>query len=237
MRLAKGTVRRGRHAYPRIGDGRLLHRGEPNMTDSISLKLVNDSNDANNSQILIFQQNTVANLGEMAVAWRVIKNLGRGWSHDFKYSYNLSIGVTDSYGNVSPQLTASPGQLFRVYADTSGDQLSLTPQAASSNREIQVRNDLAQGAVAACIYRDGRLLATKTGVAPGQMAAFQFKPSIYIGVVSQWDVKEGSVLDSAILTAVNQQISLVGITQGTIVMTGGGPGASSSRFTFTLIPS
>jgi hypothetical protein len=202
----------------------------------VQLKLVNSSDDCNKSQILIFQQSTIATLGEMAVAWRVIECLGRGWTHDFKYSYNLGVGVRDSYGNSSPELPASPGQLFHVYADCSGDQLAITQESASSNREIQVRNDLMQGAVNACIYRDGKLLARKTGVAPGQMAAFEFKPAIYIGVVSQWDVQEGSVLNSAILSTVNQQISLVGISRGTITMTGGGPGRTSSRFTFTLTP-
>jgi hypothetical protein len=78
-------------------------------------------------------------------------------------------------------------------------------------------------------------LATKTGVAPGQAASFQFNPAIYIGVVSQWDVKPGQILNSAVMSAVNTQISLAGLTgSATIVMGGGGPGRSSTPFTFTL---
>ncbi len=204
---------------------------------TLDLTLVNQSSDANNSTVLIFQQNVTASLGEYAVAWQVIKNLGRGWKHRFEYDFDLDVGASDSYGNVSPLLPGIPGQLFSVFSSPSGDQIKEAGSVPNGSTEVWVRNDLGVGAVDACMYRSGKLLATKTGVAPGQAAAFQFNPSIYIGVVSQWDVKPGQILNSAIMSAVNTQISLAGLTgAATIVMTGGGPGRSSTPFTFTLQP-
>lgn len=204
---------------------------------SLKLTLVNQSSDANHSTVLVFQQNTLASLGEYAVAWQVIQNLGRGWSHDFEYEFDLAVGAMDSYGNTSPILPATPGQLFSVYSAPSGDQIQAIGAVPNKTTETWVQNDLGIGATSACIYRCGKLLATKTGIAPGQTASFQFNPSIYIGVVSQWDVKPGQILNSAIMSAVNTQISLAGLTgNARIIMSGGGPGRASTPFTFTLTP-
>ena len=78
---------------------------------SLKLTLVNQSGDANNSTVVVFQQNVLASLGEYAVAWQVIENLGRGWSHSFDYEIDLAVGAMDSHGNTSPIIPATPGQL------------------------------------------------------------------------------------------------------------------------------
>ncbi|MCB9892229.1 MAG: serine/threonine protein kinase, partial [Planctomycetes bacterium] len=61
--------------------------------------------------------------------------------------------------------------------DTSGNILELSKTPAASPNEIEVRNTLQKGAISACIYRDGKLLAKKTSVAPAQKAVFEFKPT------------------------------------------------------------
>src|SRR2546429_5481525 len=47
----------------------------------VQLNFVNQSNDANNSQIVIFQKNVASDFEELAVAWRVIKYCGQGDNH------------------------------------------------------------------------------------------------------------------------------------------------------------
>jgi hypothetical protein len=200
-------------------------------TDSIALRLINQSADCNNSSILLFQKNVVTNLNELPVAWMVVERLGAGWIHPFTYEYDLQVGVADSWGNYVPPQDSANGQLWTVTEDCSGDQLKPSGSANTSD-EIQILNGLDEGAIAACMYRSGRLLATKTGVAPGQKALFQFKPTIWIGVVSQ--VEQGDVLDAAIVSNINTQLVLTGIASADIVMTGGGPGRSSKPFTFSL---
>lgn len=200
--------------------------------DKIRLRLINQSQDNNRSKIVIFQKNVTTSFDEIAVAWRVIENLGLNWMNEFTYSLDMQICVSDSYGNLSPQFTADPGELWKVSNDLSGDQLTLAG-ASTSSEEVQVLNGLGQGAIAAAnIYRDGKKLATKTNVAPGQKAVFKFKPSIFIGVVSE--VEEGDVIDSAIVSDNNTEISLLGISSADIVMSGGGPGKTSQPFRFTL---
>lgn len=200
-------------------------------TDSIALRLINKSADANNSSIVIFQKNVTTNFEEIAVAWRVIENLGAGWNHPFRYDLEMQVSAADSWGNFVPQQDSADGQLWTVSKDGSGDQLKPTGPA-SNPTEVQVLNGLAQGAIDACIYRSDKLLSKKTGVAPGQKAVFLFKPTIWIGVVSQ--VEEGDVLDAAIISNINTQLTLTGIASADIVMTGGGPGKSSQPFSFAL---
>jgi hypothetical protein len=55
---------------------------------------------------------------------------------------------------------------------------------------------------------------------------------LFIGVVSQ--VEEGEVMNSAILSDINTELSLLGIQSADIVMTGGGAGPQATPFEFTL---
>ncbi len=84
------------------------------------------------------------------------------------------------------------------------------------------------GSINANCIKDGKLLATKTDLAPGQKAVFEIFPVIYIGVVSQ--ATQGASMDAAIVS----QINLLGVTKAVIVMTGGGPGRTSTPFEFHL---
>jgi hypothetical protein len=200
-------------------------------TESIALRLINQSADCNNSSILIFQKNVATNFEEIAVAWQVIENLGTGWVHPFQYDLDLQVSVADSWGNHMPPQDTADGQLWTVTRDCSGDQLKPSG-AGTSASEVQVLNGLDRGAVSACMYRSGKLLATKTGVAPGQKAVFLFKPAIWIGVASQ--IQQGTILDSAIISNINTQLNLTGIASADIVISGGGPGRNSRPFSFAL---
>jgi hypothetical protein len=201
----------------------------------LQLTIVDLSNDVNNSRILVFQRSTVASLDEYTIAWEVIQNLGMGWSHTLTYEFDLQIGAQDCYGNRSSALRARPGEAFSVECGTSGSQLHAVGNVTNGTDEIWLQNNFGGGAVDARVYRSGRLLATKTDITPGQAAAFQFKPSLYFAVVSQWDVSVGQPLNSAILSVRSSEISLAGLNgAATIVMSGGGAGSTASPFTFTL---
>ena len=197
----------------------------------VKLNFINHSNDANNSQIVIFQKNVAADFDDHVVAWKVIQNCGQGENHPFVYPMTTQVAASDNWGNYTPRLTAEPGQLFSMRLTASGDHLA-PAGAGASTREIQLSNELAKGAINANIFKAGKLLAIKTSIAPGQKAVFEFKPTLFIGVVSE--VEEGSVLNAAILSSVNTELSLLGIASADIVMTGGGPGADSTPLQFNI---
>lgn len=201
-------------------------------TGQINLNYVNKSADTNNSSIVIFQQNVAESFGEIALAWKVIKNCGRLDNHPFVYPMQFQVSASDSWGNFTPQMTAVDGQAYEMVKNESGDVLQLSKTPAVSKTEIEVQNNLLQGSINAICYRDGKPLAAKTNLAPRQKAVFEFLPKIYIGVVSQ--VEEGDVMNSAIISQINTEINLFGIISADIVMTGGGPGTKSSPFEFRL---
>ena len=198
---------------------------------AVQLNFINQSNDAGNSQVVIFQKNVAVNFDETAIAWRVISRCGVGDSHPFAFPLSMTVSATDSWGNYTPLIAAAHGSLHHVAMTGSGVTLSPCGQA-SSNREVQVRNDLPAGAINASIYKDGRLLAQKTQVAPGQKAVFGFNPGIWIGIAPQ--VEPGDVLNASIVSGANTELSLLGIASADIVMTGGGPGKDAPPFSFSL---
>lgn len=199
---------------------------------NIKLNFINESNDQNNSEVVIFQKNVATSFDELAVAWKVIKNCATGWHHKFEFPMVMEISAADSDGNeIIQPLKANNGQMFHVFRDSSGDQLSFFGPGAS-RKEVQLRNDLVKGAITANIFKDGKLLATKTGIAPAQKAVFEFKPTLWIGVVSQ--IEEGDVMNSAIISDINTELSLLGVASADIVMTGGGNGPNASQFQFSL---
>lgn len=200
--------------------------------DVIKLNLINQSQDVNNSSYVIFQKNVAENFGELAIAWRVIENLGHGDHHPFEYPLEFKIGAGDAFGNFTPPVRAVDGDLWEVVRTESGDELKQSSQPASSPTEVEVRNSLDVSAISANCYRDGKLLAQKTNISPGQKAVFEFKPRIFIGAVSQ--IREGEVMNSAILQSINTELPLLGIFSADIVITGGGGGKNATQFDFNL---
>lgn len=200
--------------------------------NSIKLNFINESNDQNNSEVVIFQKNVATNFGELAVAWRVIKNCGTQWKHPFEFPMEFAVSACDYNGNeYNGAYPAQNGKLYAVSQGASGNELSTVGDGAGRN-EVQLRNDLSVGAIGAEIFKDGKLLATKTGISPGQKAVFEFKPTIWIGVASQ--VEEGKVINSAILSDINTELELKGIKSADIVMTGGGSDSDATPFVFML---
>ncbi|MEW7277901.1 hypothetical protein ABW636_04845 [Aquimarina sp. 2201CG1-2-11] len=199
---------------------------------SIKLNFINESNDLNNSEVVFFQKNVGTNFDELSVAWKVIKNCATGWHHPFEYPMEMKVSASDSWGNeISKPIVANNGQLFHVYEDQSGNQLSYD-SPGTSRKEVQLRNDLIKGSIDAKIYKSGKLLAVKTGVSPSQKAVFQFKPTLWVGVVSQ--IEEGEIMNSAVMSDINTELGLLGLKSADIVMTGGGTGVNATKFQFSL---
>lgn len=197
----------------------------------IKLNFINLSNDSNNSQVVLFQKNVSTDFDELAIAWKVITNCGRGDNHPFVFPMQTAVSASDADGNFMPRKVAENGQMFSVTRVSSGNVLALSGRSPSS-REIQLRNDLRTGAITASVFKDNRLLAHKTGIVPGQKAVFEFKPTLWIGTASQ--IEQGMVMNSAVLSDINTELSLLGIASADIVMTGGGSGTSATPYVFRL---
>lgn len=201
-------------------------------TENIKLNFINKSADTNNSSVVVFQKNVAESFDEIAIAWKVIENCGRMDNHPFLYPMKFEVCSSDSYGNFTPKMTAFEGQAYEMVKNTSGDVLKLAEESATSPTEVEIQNNLLQGSINGTIAKDGRALAIKSNIVPGEKAVFQFHPTIWIGVVSQ--ITEGQVMNSAIIQKVNTELPLYGLSSADIVLTGGGGGKDSSNFSFHL---
>ena len=196
----------------------------------IQLTFINQSN-TSSSNIVLYQQNMASRAGNFAVAWQVIANSTPGSSFPFAFSPNLTVATTDGFGNFTPQVSASNGQLFQLSVTSNGNQLVYVGPTVNK-ASIQVRNGLQMGNINANLYRNNLLLATKTAIAPGQKAVFQFIPTLWIGFMPE--IVQGQMINSAILQSANTQLALTGLASADIIMTGGGTGSTATPFKFTL---
>ncbi len=199
------------------------------MSD-VLLNFINKS-DTPRANVVIFQKNAALPFNEIATAWRVIRNCGRGDQHPFSFPQVNTISASDAWGNFVPQMTANNGQMFEVAETSEGEVLRYAGPSVLPG-EIQFRSNIKKGSLNAWIYRDGKVLSSITNVVPGQRVSFRFKPSIWIGFVK--DVEEGELMSSAILSTINTEISLLGIRSGSIIMTGGGEGRDARPVQFNL---
>jgi hypothetical protein len=201
------------------------------VTMDIQLNFINRSHDQNNSRVFLFQKNAATQMDELTTAWKVIRNCGYNCNHPLVYSTSFETCIHDQYGNRSPRRAVQAGDLLSVSSLPNGR--SFTSAGKNNNsREFAIRNDLVRGAIDVGVYSNGKLLALKTNVVPGQKAVFEMLPTLWIGVAAQ--VIEGQALDSAILSNVNTELSLLGIARADIVMTGGGVGRECAPLQFSL---
>ena len=196
----------------------------------IQLNFINNSNDANNSQIVIYQQNMAVS-DAPPVAWLVVKRCGSGENHPFTFPQQMKVSTGDADGNHTPQLPAQPGELFHAVRNPSGDGLRAVG-AGPSATEITVENQQPTDSVSAHIYKDGKLLAIKTSIAPQQKAVFEFKPTIWVGDAPE--AVQGKAMNAAQMPLYPTEFSLLGVASADIVMTGGGGGPEATALQFTL---
>lgn len=198
----------------------------------IKLRFVNQSHDGNKSEVVIYQKNLLTSMASLAMAWKVIRFCGRDCYHPFAYPAGFEVCVADGYGNFSPRVPAESGQMLALESTPSGSRRLRRAGPASASNELDVLNDLDQGAVNVCVFRDGRMVGSKTAVTPGQKAVFQYQPVLWIGVASQ--IAQGAAISSAVMSSANTELSLLGIVSADIVMSGGGPGEGSTPYEFNL---
>lgn len=192
---------------------------------SIKLRFVNHSNDTNNSEVVIFQKDE---FDGSAVAWKVIRNCGVGDWHPFQLS-ELKLVIGDSLGNISESTNiVESGQRWLVEKSCN----RLDNRHPANKNQIEVKNSLGIGSIDVMICRDDKVLSIKKGISPEQVAFFEFKPTIHIGIA--YRIKEGQVLTPDVISDINTELSLLNIYSADIVMSEGGVGPEVKALSFKL---
>ncbi len=188
------------------------------MKSAIRLKLINQSEDAANNKIVVFQKDIGDVRSPRPIAWKVINNLTKGNQCTFHYPAGFQISAKDGWGHpITKSMDASGGHRYAVCKDSFGGQIQR--RGPSGNQKtIEIANNLNKENILAEIYKDGKLLAKKTHIPPHKAANFRFKPSIWLGVVQH--VNEGEVIPVGVLDQIQNEIHLKGILSADIILTG-----------------
>ncbi|MFM2059040.1 MAG: hypothetical protein RLY71_3425 [Pseudomonadota bacterium] len=177
--------------------------------------------------VVVFQQGFTSNPNDPVFPWIVIKHCGRNCYHPFEYGPATYLSIGDEYGNYSSLKEVMPGQTWAVEATHNGRRLNMIGDQRHS-RELQVQNDRPSGAINVCLFRNKRIVARKTAVAPRQMAVFDMSvQTIWFAAAS--DVKMDQPLPKFIVSEA-REFALPGIASADIVMGGGG----AEPYCFTL---
>lgn len=198
----------------------------------IKLRFVNQSMDGHQSEVVIYQKNLISDMASLTMAWKVIRYCGYGCYHPFVYSTDLEICVCDEHGNFSPRISAHNGELLSLELTAQGGRRLRRAGKAAAANEVNVVNGMGRGAVDVCAYRAGRLVERLRAVAPGQQAVFRYQPALWVGVASQ--VVQGTALDSAVVSDMTTELSLLGMASADIVMSGGGVAEDAVPYAFRL---
>jgi hypothetical protein len=183
---------------------------------------VNKSANKDLPQVFIFAQNEISNFDsiEGEVAWKVIKNIGRGSRSTFYYSPEYWVQASwDNGSNSTAQIPAKLGGKYQVIQDTTG--IVLKPNGdASDAKTIEVANAIeVTNGVAAQYCNNGKLMFEKSQVGYDQSAVFKPSSVIYFGLASE--VTEGSSLQSAVISSRKFfQLDLTGLSYVEVSLNG-----------------
>jgi hypothetical protein len=186
------------------------------MSD-INITFINKSQDANNSRVVIFQKNTAPSYNDIAVAWKVIENIGMNNMHPFSYSTDYYI----SAGNTGMQIAVEKNSLYEVLDENSTAILMQHPDKGDNKNGYTFINNLPFEIVSADVYSNGTIIASSQFVEPQQKVEFEFDPlKLYIAEVN-FDVYEGGQLPAEFLSDTGNytEVSLEGIEETAIVCT------------------
>lgn len=183
----------------------------------IAIKIVNESNDKNNSRIVIFQKNVAAEFDELVVAWKVLPSLSKTGVVNLTIPDEFHIAAANPKGQVlSSILPSSYGQEYSLVYEFTSQRLQYS--GVSALNEVRLYNELTLESINAQIYKEGKLLAVERDIGPEEHATFEVPKAIYIAQVD--DVQEGDLIHISDGEAI--KFDLHDIETADIVITGGG---------------
>lgn len=189
----------------------------------IQLNFINQSSDANNSNVVIFQKNTHPDFDAIATAWHVIEVASHGVPFHFAYSVDEHfIGA-----GTGSQMVAQPKTEYNVVNEDGRPVLVIDPNEKVDGNGYVFENLMEFELIDANVYNGGSKIASVPNVLPQQKVAIELEPNtLYIAINSKnAPMNDGDPLSSEFLAESDKhlKISLAGIKENTtLVLKGGG---------------
>lgn len=188
------------------------------MTTDINILYVNESNDEDNSSVLVFMKPTESNFAAESTAWQVIDNIGYNCWHKFTYTLNTSvIAMWDNGKSGTFPMDVSNGKTY-VLKETKGG-FSLQEHEGRTTNEFDVINQVrTANGISVVAFKDSKPILTKNSIAKGEKAEFVFHPKLYFGLSSEYEV--GDCVSSAVMSEEFKEVNLEGLKSLTVTMKG-----------------
>jgi len=194
-----------------------------NLTRGTKITYVNKSANKNLPQVFVFAQNETPNFNSLkeGVAWKVIKDIGRGSLFNFYYSNDEHYvqATWNDNENSTAQIIAQVGSKYHIVRDTTGIVLKPNGEASDTDSIEIVNNIEVVNGVTAQYCKNGLVMLEKSQVGYHKSAIFIPTNKIYFGLASE--ISEGDSLQSAILNTENFfELDLNGLSNVTISLNG-----------------
>lgn len=185
------------------------------MPEVIDLIFYNESDLKETPKIVLFQKHLIGGAQGDPVAWKVLKNLARGYRHPFQFDLNPQMRVKGSSGTqIGGLIDLEYSKSYVTQTDTEGDKVT------QDLLTVPLVNQFKKDTISAEIFRGGRLLAVTRSIKPEESVIFQFNQVLWVGIAN--NETEGEILSEVAQTKIHTGLNLEGVNTAEIVMTGGG---------------
>ena len=199
------------------------------MATDINILYVNESNDEDNSSVLVFMKPSESNFAAQATAWQVINNIGYNCWHKFTYTLKTSIvALWDNGKSGTFPMDTSNGKTYALKETKGGFSLDETDKTCGANEFDVINQVRTANGISVVAFKDGKPILTKNSIAKGEKAEFVFHPKLYFGLSSEYQV--GDVVSSAVMSEEFKEVSLEGLKSLTVTMKGN----AADGFTFDI---
>lgn len=170
------------------------------MPNDIQITYINNSLNKDLPKIFLFAQNELPTFNALydGVAWKVIKDIGRGSMCTFNYPSKTDIYATWSHGeNQTNELNCQVGIRYTVMKNATGIVLRENGKAIHPT-DIELTNEInTPNGISAILSKSNSKIVSKDIVAYRQKATFRLFPKLYWGIASE--INQSDSLFSAVL--------------------------------------
>ena len=187
------------------------------MNETITLNLINKTEHIAAANVVICQHNAAAGMRCNPVAWRVLQDVTADAPQSFEVPRAFEVAVQDGSAQATAPAPFVAGQSYEAVSGDAGVVLRDAQGDVQTSENMSVTNQLEEDVVSVTAHKSGRLVAIRTDIAPGDMAAFRFIDHVYVGLAGR--VAEGELISDAVASRITARINLFGVRRADIVMT------------------
>ncbi len=197
---------------------------------SAEISFVNKSLSASPVDAVFFEPAHFFDAQTRRVPWLFIQQCPYGFSHPFEYDFSMTMQLRDDCGNFSPPVKVIRGYRYNIVS-VNGREM-LVKEGQEDKRAIEVFNNLTEGSPEIVLSRGGKTTAIRSNLVPGEFFSFSIPDELIARKVSGYE--QAKRLQQLETDGYSTVLTMQGIKQAELVLTGGGTGTNAKKYAFNL---